>query len=71
MSALAVIDASLAGTSNDLVTAAVFLYAFAMLGDAAEFAFGRRARRAPLVVHAIKFGGSYVSAASRAIGQYA
>ena len=52
MIALAVIDTSLAGTSNDLVTAAVFLYALAMLGYAAEFAFGRRARRAPLVVHA-------------------
>ena len=52
MSALAVIDAGLAGTSNDLVTAAVFLYAFAMLGYADEFAFGRRTRRTPLVVHA-------------------
>jgi cytochrome c-type biogenesis protein CcsB len=52
VSTLAVIDTSLAGTSNDLVTAAVFLYALAMLGYAAEFAFGRRARRTPLVVHA-------------------
>jgi fructosamine-3-kinase len=25
---------------------------------------------APLVVHAIKFGGGYVAAAQRAIGQY-
>ncbi len=49
---------------------------FAAYAQAAPLADGWEGRVslhqiAPLVVHAIKFGGSYVAAAQRAIGQYA